>query len=105
MEVRHLEGALGRPDPNGGVLTHLEARYVMYSVGSPIGPVTAAAIEERLGEIRAAAEPWLAAATYFNFADGDVDPRDLYPGDAFERLAAIRVELDPDGLFRSRHAI
>jgi hypothetical protein len=105
VEVRHLEGALGRPDPNGGVLSHLEASYAMYSVGSTMGPVTAAAIEERLGEIRAAVEPWLAAATYFNFADGDVDPRDLYPGGAFERLAAIRAQLDPGGLFRSRHAI
>jgi FAD/FMN-containing dehydrogenase len=105
VEVRHLEGALGRPDPNGGVLSHLEASYAMYSVGSTMGPVTAAAIEERLGEIRAAAEPWLAAATYSNFADGDVDARDLYPGGAFERLAAVRAQLDPDGLFRSRHAI
>jgi FAD/FMN-containing dehydrogenase len=105
VEVRHLEGALGRPDPNGGVLSHLEASYAMYSVGSTMGPVTAAAIEERLGEIRAAAEPWLAATTYSNFADGDVDARDLYPGGAFERLAAVRAQLDPDGLFRSRHAI
>jgi FAD/FMN-containing dehydrogenase len=105
VEVRHLEGALGRPDPNGGVLSHLEASYAMYSVGSTMGPVTAAAIEERLGEIRAAAEPWLAAATYSNFADADVDARDLYPGGAFERLAAVRAQLDPDGLFRSRHAI
>jgi FAD/FMN-containing dehydrogenase len=105
VEVRHLEGALGRPDPNGGVLSHLEASYAMYSVGSTMGPVTAAAIEERLGEIRAAAEPWLAATTYSNFADGDVDARDLYPGGAFERLAAVRAQLDPDGLFRSRHVI
>jgi FAD/FMN-containing dehydrogenase len=105
VEVRHLDGALGRPDPNAGVLSHLEASYAMFSVGVPMGPVTGAAIEERIGELRAAAEPWLSGSTYFNFTERDVDPRDFYPVDAYERLAAIRAELDPDGLFRARHAI
>ena len=95
VEIRHLDGALGRPDPNGGVLSHLEASYALFSVGVPMGPVTGAAIEERIGELRAAAEPWLSGSTYFNFAEGDVDPRDFYPGGAYERLAAIRAELDP----------
>ena len=105
VEVRHLEGALGRPDPNGGVLSHFEAPYVMYSIGSPLGPVTRAAIEARLDELRDAAAPWLARSTYFNFADGDVEPRDLYPAGAFDRLAEIRADVDPDGLFRARHTI
>ena len=38
VEVRHLEGALGRPDPNGGVLSHFEAPYAVYSVGWPRSP-------------------------------------------------------------------
>ena len=105
VEIRHLEGALGRPDPNGGVLSHLEAPYVMYSVGALMGPVTAAAVEARLGAIRGAASAWLSKSTFFNFADGDVDPSDLYPAGAFGRLAAIRSQVDPDGLFRARHTI
>jgi FAD/FMN-containing dehydrogenase len=105
VEIRHLEGALGRPDPNGGVLSHLEAPYVMYSVGALMGPVTAAAVEARVGAIRDAASAWLSKSTFFNFADGDVDPSDLYPAGAFGRLAAIRSQVDPDGLFRARHTI
>ena len=35
-ELRHIGGALGRPDPNGGALTHLETDFVMYSVGMPM---------------------------------------------------------------------
>jgi hypothetical protein len=58
VEIRHL-GALGRPDPNGGVLSHLEAPYVMYSVGALIGPVTAAAVGDRVDAIRDAASAWL----------------------------------------------
>jgi len=105
VEIRHLDGAVGRPDPNGGVLSHLEAAYAMFSVGVPMGPVTGAAIEERIGELRASAEPWLSRSTYFNFTENDVDPSDFYPVGAYDRLAAIRAEVDPDGLFRSRHTI
>lgn len=105
VEVRHLDGALGRPDPNGGVLSHFEAPYVVYAVGSPMGPVTGEAIEERIAEVRRAAAPWLARSTYFNFADGDVDTGDLYPAGAFTRLAELRAEVDPEALFRARHTI
>ena len=105
LEIRHLDGALGRPDPNGGVLSHFEASYALYAVGAPMGPVTRDAIESRIGEVRAASAPWVSRSTYFNFADGDVDASDFYPSGAFGRLAAIRAELDPDALFRARHTI
>ena len=105
LEIRHLDGALGRPDPNGGVLSHLEAPYAVYGVGALMGPVTREAVEARLREVRAASTPWAARTTYFNFADGDVDPSDLYPEGAFGRLAEIRATVDPDGLFRARHTI
>jgi hypothetical protein len=83
----------------------MEAPYGLYPIGSPMGPVTPAAIDERLGELRAAAAPWLSRSTYFNFADRDVDVADLYPGRAAERLAATRAQVDPDSLSRSRHTI
>jgi len=105
VEVRHLDGALGRPDPNGGVLSHFEAPYVMYSVGAPMGPVTGDAIGERVGGLRDALQPWLSQSTYFNFADTDVASSSLYPSGVFGRLAEIRAEVDPDGLFRARHTI
>jgi hypothetical protein len=105
VEIRQLGGAVGRPDPNGGALSHIAAPYALYAVGSPMGPVTGTAIEERLGELRTAAAPWRSRRTYFNFADRDVDAADLYPGRNAERLAELRAALDPDGLFRSRHTI
>ena len=42
---------------------------------------------------------------YLNFADGDVDPSDLFPSGVFGRLAEIRAEVDPESLFRARHTI
>jgi hypothetical protein len=105
LEIRHLEGALGRPDPNGGVLSHFEAPYAVYAVGAPMGPVTPDAIMARLGEVRTASSSWLSRSTYLNFADGDVETSDLFPRGAFDRLAEVRSEVDPGGLFRARHTI
>ena len=105
VEVRHLEGALGRPDPNGGVLSHLGAPYVVYAVGVVTSPDAAAAIDERVDAVRTAAGAWLSRSAYFNFAERSVDPSSLYPDGAYERLAEIRAALDPDGLFRAKHAV
>jgi FAD/FMN-containing dehydrogenase len=104
LEIRHLDGAVGRPDPNAA-LSHLETPFAMYAIGSPLGPVTETAIRERLGEVRAAASPWASRRTYFNFADDDVEVADLYPLGAAHKLAEIRSQVDRDGLFRSRHTI
>ncbi len=105
VEIRHLEGALGRPDPNGGVLSHFEAPYAMYSVGMAPVPAAAAATGERIAAIRSAVEPWLSRSTYFNFAETGVAGSTLYPGGAYDRLTEIRAEVDPDGVFRAKHAI
>jgi FAD/FMN-containing dehydrogenase len=105
VEVRHLEGALGRPDSNGGVLSHFEAPYVMYSVGVAPVPAAVQATQGRIAAIRSAAAPWLSRNSYFNFAEGGVEGSSLYPAGAYERLTAIRAELDPDGVFRAKHPI
>ena len=105
VEVRHLGGALGRPDPNGGVLAHLDAPYAMYSLGIVMGPDAVARIDERLADVRAASEPWLSRRRYFNFAERDVDPVSFYAQGDYGRLTAIREEVDPHGLFQAKHTI
>jgi hypothetical protein len=105
IEIRHLEGALGRPDPNGGVLSHLEAPFAMYSFGVVTGPEAVGAIDERIADVRAATEPWLARQRYYNFAERDVDPVSFYLHGDYGRLAAIRDEVDPHGLFQAKHTI
>jgi UDP-N-acetylenolpyruvoylglucosamine reductase len=105
VEVRHLGGALGRPDPNGGVLAHLDAPYAMYSLGIAMSPDAVARIDERLADVRAASEPWLSRRRYFNFAERDVDPVSFYAQGDYGRLTAIREEVDPHGLFQAKHTI
>ncbi|HWO79723.1 FAD-binding oxidoreductase [Gaiella sp.] len=105
LEVRHLEGALGRPDPNGGALSHLEAPYVVYAVGAVTSQEAVASIDERVDAIRSSLAPWLSGSAYFHFAERGVDKRALYPAGVYERLARVRADVDPEGLFRARHTI
>ena len=106
VEVRHLEGALGRPDPNGGVLSHFEAPYAMYSVGDGAGP------RGRPGDPGAhRRDPLRGRSRGSHAARTSISPR--APSKAapstragvYERLTEIRAELDPDGVFRAKHAI
>jgi FAD/FMN-containing dehydrogenase len=105
VEVRHLEGALGRPDPSGGALSQLDAPYAMYSIGIAAGPEAIGAIDERLGALRCATERWLSRRRYFNFAERDVDPVSFYANGDYGRLTAIREEVDPHGLLQAKHTI
>ena len=104
-EIRHLEGALGRPGPAGGVLSHLEAPFAVYLVGIVTAPGAAAAIDERIAAVRDATDRWLARRRYYNFAERDVDPVSFYAQGDYGRLVAIRDEVDPDGLFLAKHTI
>jgi mRNA-degrading endonuclease toxin of MazEF toxin-antitoxin module len=105
VEVRHLGGALGRPDPNGGVLSQLEAPYAAYALGIASSRRAVVAIDERLAEVRNAADPWLSRRRYYNFAERDVDPVSFYAHGDHGRLAAIRERVDPDALFQAKHTI
>jgi FAD/FMN-containing dehydrogenase len=105
VEIRQLEGALGRPDPDGGVLSHLDAPFAIYSVGIVSGAQAVAAIDERIAGLRNATERWLARRRYYNFAERDVDPVSFYAQGDYGRLTAIREEVDPNGLFQAKHTI
>jgi FAD/FMN-containing dehydrogenase len=105
VEVRHLEGALGRPDPNGGVLGHLDAPYALYAIGTAPTPEGVAAVDRQLALLRTATEPWLARQRYHNFAERDVDPVSFYVEGSYARLAQVRERVDPDGLFLAKHTI
>jgi FAD/FMN-containing dehydrogenase len=105
VEIRHLEGALGRPDPNGGVLSYLEAPYAMYAVGVAAGLEAAAGVDERIAELRTATEPWLSRRRYYNFAERDVDPVSFYAHGDYGRLVRVREQVDPDGVFQAKHTI
>jgi hypothetical protein len=101
VELRHLDGAVGRPDPNGGALTHLPAPYVMFAVGMLPSPDAAGRIEERIAEIRTAIGAWRSDRAYANFAERGADRSSFLPEGVHEQVLEIHEVVDPDGVFHS----
>jgi FAD/FMN-containing dehydrogenase len=104
-EVRHLGGALGRPDPDGGALSHVDAAYVAFSLGMPMAPELVEAIGGRLDAIEEALAPWTAEGGYFNFAERPCDVDAILPPDVCARLGEVKRRYDPDRIFRANHEL
>jgi FAD/FMN-containing dehydrogenase len=104
-ELRQLGGALGRPDPDGGALSHLDADWVMYGVGMAMNPEMAEAVDTGLDRVHQAMEPWAADGGYFNFADRACDTDAILPADVCARLAEVKRQYDPNGRLFGNHAV
>src|SRR5215218_2920242 len=96
-ELRQLGGALGRPDPDGGALSHLDADWVMYALGPVFSPEMGEAVSGALDRAHEAMEPWAADGGYFNFSDRPCDTDAILPPEVCTRLAEVKRKHDPDG--------
>jgi len=104
-ELRHLGGALGRPDPDGGALTHLETDWVMYSVGMPMTPELAEAIPAHLAKIEATMQPWAGEGSYYNFTERPCDVDAILPADVCARLGEVKRRWDPENRIVANHSV
>jgi hypothetical protein len=104
-ELRHLGGALGRPDESGGALSHLDAGFAMYSVGMPMTPELGEAIPVHLAKIEETMRPWRADGSYYNFVEGPCDVDAILPPDVCARLGEVKGKWDPDGRVVANHAV
>jgi len=104
-ELRHLGGALGRAAEGAGALSHLDAGFVMYSVGMPMTPELGEAIPAYLKTIEDTMRPWGADGAYYNFTEGPCDVDAILPPEVCERLAAVKRRWDPDGRVVANHAV
>lgn len=104
-ELRQMGGALGRPDPDGGALSHLDADWVMYGVGMVMSPEMGEAVDAGLDRIHEAMEPWAADGGYFNFADRPCDTDAILPPDVCSRLAEAKRKWDPEERIVGNHAV
>jgi hypothetical protein len=105
VEVRHLDGELGRRRAENGALASIEAQYALYAVG--IAPVAEAVAPTgaQVQRIRNALAPWAARHMYLNFADTNRDARTFWSDDAYQRLREIKARVDPTDLIRSNHPV
>ena len=69
VELRHLEGELGRARPGNGALAALEARYAMCAVGATPVPELEAPVRAQVQRVTEAMRPWQSPQDYLNFAE------------------------------------
>jgi FAD binding domain len=104
-ELRHLGGALGRPDPDGGALSHLNAAFTLFAIGMVMSPEMGEAVDAGLDRLHETMEPWAADGGYFNFADRPCDTDAILPPDVCARLGEVKRKWDPDSRIIGNHAV
>jgi FAD/FMN-containing dehydrogenase len=102
-ELRQIGGALATAPAHAGARGHLEGEFGLMGLGAPGASGTPEEIRAHLRALMEAMQPAATGTRYANFAEqwsrqrgGSL--RTSVSTAAFERLARLRAELDPDGL-------
>ena len=104
IEVRHLGGAAGRPDPEHGVLSAIDSPYALFAVGMAANPEMKQAVVQRLDDLQAALEPW-DAGRFLNFTERPTNTSRMFSDDAYRRLREVKSKYDPDNTIQANHEI
>lgn len=104
-ELRRLGGAMARPAEGSGALSHLDADYVMYSVGTLMDPSLGNAIRSHLEKIGETMKPYAAEGGYFNFAEAPCDVDAILPVDVCDRLREVKRKWDPESRIVANHLV
>jgi hypothetical protein len=104
IELRQLEGELGRARPENGALASIPAKYTLIAGGFAL-PELESALTGQIEAITHALAPWAAPYMYLNFADTRRDPASFWEAQAYQRLRRIKSAVDPADLIRSNHPI
>jgi FAD/FMN-containing dehydrogenase len=104
-EVRHLGGAVGRPKPEHGALSHFEDDYLSFVLGIAPTPEAGEAAERAVRATLDVLEPWAAAHMYSNFAETRRGPGSFHSETAHHRLKRIKAKVDPANVIRANHEL
>jgi FAD binding domain/Domain of unknown function (DUF4265) len=105
VDLRHLGGALGRPDPRGGLVDQLPGRFLLYAVGIAPTPEAAAVVDADVQSLLAALEPWCSPLDYLNFREVSVAPGRLYPEERLYRARALCDSVESSGRLVANHPL
>ena len=105
LELRHIEGALGRTPENAGALGRLEGKFVSFAGGMVMDADMAVAVESYLEKVDATLAPWDNGSRYLNFTEHPTDSRLFYDGERHARLRQVKAAVDADDLFQANHPI
>jgi hypothetical protein len=104
-EIRHLGGALRRSQPHHGALATFDASFLTFGVGMVFDEETYQANREQLELLARAFAPYDTGRQYLNFTEEKTDVSRFYTPEAYERLRAVKAEVDSGELFRANHPI
>jgi hypothetical protein len=104
-ELRQLGGALSRPHPGGGALSHLEGMFLLFGVAVAATPELAAQGEADARRLVSDLSPYAADGHYLNFTERRVDASRSYTDEAWRRLTQVRSDVDPAGLIVATHPV
>jgi hypothetical protein len=104
-EIRHLGGALLRPQPHHGALGTFDAEFLTFAVGMVLNDEMYAANRAQIEKIETAFAPYDSGREYLNFAERPTDPARFYTPGAYRRLREVKGQYDPRNVIRANHAI
>jgi FAD/FMN-containing dehydrogenase len=104
-ELRQLGGALERAPEGAGAVGSFGGEYLYFTAGVLMAPEMAEAVHAAAAAARIALAPYDTGAAYLNFVEVPTDASAFYSDDAYERLRAIRADVDPYGLMVGNHPI
>jgi hypothetical protein len=105
IEIRHLDGALRRPEADGGALPAIDASYALYGTGVAGTPEAVATVGGQAQALKEALAPWHASYSFYNSADAPAPAQALLPADSYQRLQQIKASHDPDDAIISAHPV
>jgi FAD/FMN-containing dehydrogenase len=101
-EIRHLGEATARDVEGGSAVGGRGAGFTFGLVGIPDPQLFQTVLPAAADRLMAQLRPWTAAETNINLAGEPHTPArfaSAWPPDTFARLAALRRQYDPDGVF------
>jgi FAD/FMN-containing dehydrogenase len=103
-EIRHLGGAIARPDASHGA-AHIDAEYVSFAASMAASPDMAEKAEHDLARMDEALSPYQSARKYLNFTETASKPGEFFEKYTLERLRTIKAQVDPENIFRSNQPL
>jgi FAD/FMN-containing dehydrogenase len=104
-EIRHVGGALSRPEAHYGALATLDALYLTFGVGMVMDAESYRANRAQLERLDHAFAPYDTGRQYLNFTERPTNPARFYTADAYRRLRAVKAAVDPENVIRANHPI
>jgi hypothetical protein len=105
VEVRHLEGELGRDRPANGALSSVQAKYAVFAASMTPTPELQDAVHGQIATVKQAMAPLAARHMFLSLAGSSRPVEAFWTAPAFERLRAVKATVDPENLIRANHTI